>query len=78
MSSTAFGKNCTEEIVKKGCDKVGFRAGNRRFRCQPVQGKRRVRFDEDCPLHTGTFKDNVRCRAVRDDNFIVGCDFVVK
>ena len=64
--------------MKKRCDKAGFRASrNRRFRCEEVEGKRLVRFDENCPLCVGTYEDNVRCKAVRDDTFVVGCDFTV-
>lgn len=78
-SQPGFGRrNCTEQVVRKGCDKIGFRAGKRRFRCQPIKGKRLVRFDQSCPLCVGTYRDNVRCRAVRDDDLIVGCDLIVK
>lgn len=78
VSSSASGKDCTEQVVRKGCDKTGFRAGSKRFRCQPVKGKRLIRFDKNCPLCFGHYRDNVRCKAVRDDNLIVGCDLIVK
>lgn len=78
VSSSASGKDCTEQVVRKGCDKIGFRAGSKRFRCQPVKGKRLIRFDKNCPLCFGHYRDNVRCKAVRDDNLIVGCDLIVK
>ena len=71
-SNTA--KECSEEVVSRGCDKIGFRSGNKRFRCQAVKGKRLVRFDENCPLCRGIYTDNVRCKAVRDDDLLVGCD----
>lgn len=70
-------RSCTKQVVKRGCDKYGFRLGNKRFRCDAVSGKKVVRFEEHCPLSVGVYQDNVRCRAVRDDTLIVGCDFVV-
>jgi hypothetical protein len=78
VSSSTTNRNCTEEVVKRGCDKIGFRAGKKRFRCQPVKGKRRVEFDDNCPLCDARYTDNVRCKRVRDDDLIVGCDFIVK
>ena len=69
--------SCSRQIVKRTCDKVGFRAFGRKFRCAPVQGKRFVRFDRMCPLRFGLFRDVVVCRPVRDNNVIVGCDLVV-
>lgn len=77
VTSSPSDRSCTEQVVKKGCDKFGFRFRNKRFRCEPKQGKRLVRFDKNCPLCLGTYTDNVRCKAVRDDNLIVGCDLVV-
>ena len=69
--------SCSRQIVKRTCDKVGFRAFGRKFRCVPVQGGRFVQFDKMCPLRFGFFRDVVACRAVRDNNVIVGCDLVV-
>ena len=76
--SSDRGRTCSEEVIKKGCDKFGFRSSSgKRFRCTPKEGKRLLRFDENCPLCRATYTDNVRCRPVRDDSIIVGCDFVV-
>lgn len=77
VSSSNSARECSREVVSRGCDKTGFRLGSKRFRCQARQGKRLVRFDKNCPLCLGTYKDNVHCRAVRDDSLIVGCDLVV-
>ena len=76
--STSRGvRTCTEEITKKGCDKFGFRSGGKKFKCEAKKGRRLVRFDKNCPLSIGAYDDNVRCKAVRDDNIVVGCDLVV-
>ena len=70
-------RSCTRQVVERTCDKIGFRARGRKFRCAPRRGKRRVRFRNSCPLCSGFFTDVVRCRAVRDDSIVVGCDLVV-
>ncbi len=77
VSASDTTRSCTEEVVTRGCDKFGFRVGKKRFRCQEVKGKRLVRFDKNCPLCVGTYTDSVRCKAVRDDDLIVGCDLIV-
>lgn len=77
VSSSATTRKCTKQVIKRGCDKIGFQLGKKTFRCQPVQGKRLVRFDKFCPLCLGAYTDNVRCKAVRDDKLILGCDLVV-
>ena len=77
VTADSSGRNCTEQIVRKTCDKIGFRSRGEKFRCDPVKGKRSVRFDKNCPLSHGSFKDNVKCKRVRDNNLIVGCDLVV-
>ena len=69
--------SCSRQIVKRTCDKIGFRAFGRKFRCVPLQGKRGVRFGRTCPLCFGFFRDVVICRAVRDNSIVVGCDLVV-
>ena len=70
-------RTCTKQVVKRRCDKEGFRAFGRRFACKPLMGKRSVRFDKNCPLCSGQFDDVIRCRVARDDNLLVGCDFTV-
>ena len=69
---------CSTQVVKKTCDKASFRTSRgQKFRCDAREGKRKVKFGENCPLCDGTYTDTVRCRARRDNDIIVGCDLVV-
>ena len=77
--SQSIGRNqCSAEVNDHTCDKFGFRFRGKKFRCDPVQGRRLVRFGKTCPLAWGVRKDTVRCRAVRDNSINVGCDLIVK
>ena len=68
---------CTKQIQRRGCDKFGFRKGNKKFRCEPKEGKRLVRFGKTCPLCVGAYRDVVRCTPVKDNSIVVGCDLIV-
>ena len=70
-------KSCYRSVRSHSCDKEGFRARGKTFRCTARVGKRPVRFGKTCPLYVGVYRDVVRCKPVRDDNIIVGCDFIV-
>lgn len=67
--------SCSRSVRVHGCDKPGIRIHSKTFRCSPWVGKRIVRFGRRCPLSVGFYRDVVRCKAIRDPNIVVGCDF---
>ena len=77
VSATPGYSSCNKTIIKKTCDKIGFRSGGKKYRCSQVEGRRVVRFDQNCPLSWGVYNDVTSCRAVEDDDLVVGCDLVV-
>lgn len=70
-------RSCAEEIFYHECDKRGFRADGKKYRCVPQYGKRMVTFGAWCPMSEGFYQDVVQCNAVEDAHIIVGCDLFV-
>ena len=77
VSATPGAHSCNKEIVKHTCDKFSFRSGGEKFRCDPVVGRRVLRFNRGCPLYRATYSDITKCKAVKDDAVIAGCDLTV-
>lgn len=78
VSATPGAKSCSKAIVKSTCDKFVFRSGGEKFRCDPVEGRRLLRFGKRCPLNKATYTDVTRCKVVRDDSVVAGCDLTVE
>ena len=70
-------RSCSREVILHTCTPRAFRSRGKKFRCEPRESKRPVKFEKGCPLCVGFYQDVVRCKAVRDDDEIVGCDLFV-
>ena len=78
ITATRGRQSCSSLVISQTCDKAAFRsAGGKRFRCEPVEGKKMVTFDPSCPISRATYTDVTRCRTVEDSTLFVGCDLVV-
>ena len=78
VSAKPGSSSCSKTIIKRTCDKIGFRFEGKKYRCDEVEGRKAVRFDQNCPLSLGVYNDVISCRAVQDDDLVVGCDLVVE
>lgn len=78
VSAMPGSTSCNKTITRHTCDKIGFRSEGKTYRCSEVQGRRSVRFDQNCPLIWGIYDDVTRCRVVEDEDLVVGCDLVVQ
>ena len=77
VTTTPGSKSCSKRIIRRTCDKLGFRSQGRKFRCDQVEGSRALRFDKNCPLNIATYTDVIRCNIIQDDSVNVGCDLIV-
>ena len=77
ITATRGHQSCSNLITPSTCDKATFRSGDKKFRCEPVEGKKTVSFDQNCPISKATYTDVTRCRIVEDSTLFVGCDLVV-
>ncbi len=78
VSATPGTRACSKTVVKRTCDKLAFRSKGKKFRCDPVEGKRVINFEKRCPLCKATYTDVTRCKIVQDDDVITGCDLFIK
>ena len=77
VTATRGRQSCSNLIIPHTCDKVAFRSGDKKFRCEPVEGKKMTNFDQSCPISKATYTDVTKCRIVEDSTLFVGCDLVV-
>ena len=69
-------RSCSKTVVKRTCDKFAFRSRGKKFRCDPVEGKRVINFEKRCPLCKATYTDVTRCKIVQDNDVITGCGLI--
>ena len=68
---------CGDSIIPNRCDKSKLRSGDKKFRCEPVEGSNVATVAQPCLINQVTYTDVVSCRIVEDDTLFVGCDLVV-
>ena len=71
-------QSCSNLITPSTCDKAAFHSGNKKFHCEPVEGKKTASFDQNCPISKAMYTDVTRCGIVEDSTLFVGCDLVVE
>ena len=77
ITATRGRQSCSNLIIQSTCDKAVFRSGDKKFRCEPVEGKKMTSFDQNCPISKATYTDVTRCRTIEDSTLFAGCDLVV-
>ena len=77
ITATQGRQSCDGLITPNTCDKSAFRSGDKRFRCDPVEGDSMIIFDQTCPISKATYNDVISCKTVEDSTLFVGCDLVV-
>ena len=61
ITATHGHQSCNNLIIPSTCDKAGSCSGGKRFRCEPVEGKKMTSFDQNYPISRATYTDVTRC-----------------
>lgn len=76
------GGRCTGSVIEHKCDKIGYRKGGKKFRCQAVRRNRYVtlRGSRCNPFSRIAYNDVLFCRAVKDATLrgAEGCDKFIR